>query len=295
MTTVEKPQAHSLPRDLALRHGDRRPAVRRSRSPHAREVAVSWHLLSLRSLQLAARLRTLGVAAGDRVAVHLPTGPTRTAVVYACWHLGAVVVATTTGTTHRQRRTAYQLAQPRVVIADVTGLRAARGRPSVRARIAVGPLSAIGRAALQVAHRLADLPDAPRRAALPDAADPSADAAIVFTADADGQTRGIFYTHGEMLRLRDTVADQLVAADAAGSDAGYVPGALLLRTTRRGTALTAATLLAPGMPDGDQPATALERRLLQTWAREVTSGGRAVGARTGGGGRTEGPTTPVGQ
>ncbi|WP_448630868.1 AMP-binding protein [Cellulomonas soli] len=99
-------------------------------------AAISWTVLARRALQIASGLHAAGVRRGDRVSVILPPGPERTAVAYACWRLGAVVVATAPELTLRQEVQAHAAARPQVVVADSRGLLLTRALRSPRLRIA---------------------------------------------------------------------------------------------------------------------------------------------------------------
>jgi AMP-binding enzyme len=66
---------------------------------------IRLDLLAPRALQIASGLHSAGVRRGELVSLLLPPGPARTAVAYACWRIGAVVVATSTELTLRGVRT----------------------------------------------------------------------------------------------------------------------------------------------------------------------------------------------
>jgi hypothetical protein len=93
-----------------------------------------------RALQIASGLHSAGVGRGELVSLLLPPGPARTAVAYACWRIGAVVVATSTELTLRECEQAHRQARPGVIIANGPGLALTRAARSPWLRLAVGRL-----------------------------------------------------------------------------------------------------------------------------------------------------------
>ncbi|MFF4017262.1 AMP-binding protein [Streptomyces sp. NPDC001843] len=78
----------------AAAHPDRPAFVghRAHRPPGRRSVTVSYGQLAVYVDRFAAALRSLGVGAGDPVALQLPNWWETAALVLACWRIGAVVV-----------------------------------------------------------------------------------------------------------------------------------------------------------------------------------------------------------
>jgi long-chain acyl-CoA synthetase len=76
---------------------------------------TSFRQLRLASLQMAAALAGLGVARGDRVALHLPNCPQYLIAFYAALHLGAIVVNVNPLYTVPELRHMAQLTRPKVL------------------------------------------------------------------------------------------------------------------------------------------------------------------------------------
>ena len=171
-------------------------------------LRVSWSVLAARTTEIAAGLRDLGVAPGDRVAMLVPPGPDLVAAVYATWRIGAVVVVADSGLGVRGMRRALRSAEPRHVIGIPAGLGLARtlglpgrrilvGRtgPATRILAADATLSEVARRGRAIASSGTDRPGA------------DADALVVFTSGATGPAKGVVYTHRRLWALRDALRD----------------------------------------------------------------------------------------
>lgn len=195
--------------------------------------------------QIATHLGDVGVRAGDRVAVHLPPGPARSAAVHACWQLGATVVTFTPGMRRREQVAALGLVRPVVVLADQAGLRATRRCSSVRVYVAADTLTTRGqtvRGSGGASARPGPESDlAPRH-------DADADAAIIFSRGEDGHPTGVFYTRREITALRATLTARLasVASTCAGSQPAQGVSAQL--SERHKTAPTLVEIVLLGIP-----------------------------------------------
>ena len=199
-----------------------------------------------RALRIAGALHSAGVCRGELVSLLLPPGPARTAVAYACWRIGAVVVATSTELTLREREQAHRQARPGVIIATWPGLALTRAARSPWLRLAVGRHSVLNRAVLGVGDNLADLVAHHPHVALPPPPASDDGAAVLFARDDNHQAVGVFYTIGELSQVRDTVAEFLTARprDRARTDDRMhpPPPRSHLRTE---TAWVAASLIVP--------------------------------------------------
>ena len=111
---------------LEARGGDPATALAElGRTPRAVSFARLWAVVR----DLAAGLVAAGVRPGDRVALLVPPGADLTAVVYACWRAGAVIVAADAGLGPRGLARALRGAWPDHVVATPRGLAAAQ-RPA---------------------------------------------------------------------------------------------------------------------------------------------------------------------
>jgi acyl-CoA synthetase (AMP-forming)/AMP-acid ligase II len=207
---------------------------------------IRLDLLAPRALQIASGLHFAGVGRGELVSLLLPPGPARTAVAYACWRIGAVVVATSTELTLRECEQAHRQARPGVIIANGSGLILTRAERSPWLRLAVGRLRGLNRAVLGVGDNLADLVARHAQVTLPPSPAPDDSAAVLFARDSNHQPVGVYYTAGELSQVRDTVAEFLTARprDRARTDDRLHPPPLRshLRTE---TAWVAASLIVP--------------------------------------------------
>ncbi|GAA3801723.1 AMP-binding protein [Cellulomonas soli] len=248
------PAVEPVWRDLATRAIDHAPG----RASGRRRTDVGWKILAHRSVQIASGLHAVGVRHGDRVSLIVEPGPERTAVAYACWRLGAVVVTTAPELTLRQQAQAHAVARPEVVVADSRGLVLTRGLRSPRLRIATERVPVLDELALGARYHLADLVTRRLLLSLPLPPAPDDDAALVFAGT--GEPVGVHYTQSDLGRLREIAADRAsVAALADGSVRRSRPAVERRDATvgatstasafgsgaRAGSLLVAAALVAP--------------------------------------------------
>lgn len=207
---------------------------------------TSQDLLALQALEIASGLHSAGVRRGELVSLLLPPGPARTAVAYACWRIGAVVVATSTELTLRECEQAHRKARPGVIIANGPGLALTRAARSPWLRLAVGRLPVLNRAVLGVSDNLADLVAHHPHVTLPPPPAPDDSAAVLFARDGNHQPVGVYYTVAELSQVRDIVVEFLTARprDKARTDDHWRQPPLRshLRTE---TAWVAASLIVP--------------------------------------------------
>ena len=213
-------------------------------------ATVSWSALARRVRDLAAGLAAAGVRPGHRIGLLVEPSADLTAVVYAAWRAGAVVVVADKGLGFAGMRRALRSAAVDHVVAGVPGLVAARlmGLPGTRiaAGRAPGPIPGPALRALGVHHTLDDLAALGSTAPEPPQPDPSQDCAVVFTSGATGPAKGVVYRHrqvqAQLRLLRDTYAigpeDRLVAA--------FAPFALLGPALGIGSAVPDIDVTAPG-------------------------------------------------
>lgn len=223
-------------------------------SPAVVEVGghtVSWSTLAARVHDLAAGMAAAGVRPGQRIAMLVEPSSDLTAVVYAAWRAGAVVVVADKGLGFAGMRRALRSASVDHVVGAPAGLAAARLMGLPGRRLAVGRLSAGARRSLGVDQTLDELAALGRdRSApsgdLPDGPPPDADCAVVFTSGATGPAKGVVYRHAQvqaqlaLLRstYRLTDEDRLVAA--------FAPFSLLGPALGIGSAVPAIDVTDPG-------------------------------------------------
>jgi acyl-CoA synthetase (AMP-forming)/AMP-acid ligase II/pimeloyl-ACP methyl ester carboxylesterase len=201
---------------LEARAGDTAPAVvelgRRRRT-------VSFDLLERRVSELAAGLAAAGVRVGDRVALLVPPSADLTAVAFACWRAGAVLVLADAGLGPFGLARALRGAAPDHVVGVARGLALARLLGIPGGRIVAGPAGRVLRRLL-VARHLFDVARSGRGRVRPPAVGAGAEAAVVFTSGATGPAKGVVYRHGQLQAQLETLRtvygltsdDRLVAA-----------------------------------------------------------------------------------
>ena len=203
------PPTKKLWAELEVRAGDHSAAV-----TEVGAVSVSWAQLHHRVMALAGGLARAGVGPGDRVALLVPPSPELTAVVYAVWRAGAVIVVADQGLGLAGMGRALRGASVDHVIGTAKGLAAARVMRLPGTRIAARPLPGIKR-------DLAGLTRDGRGVALP-VVDDDGECAVVFTSGATGPAKGVVYRHrqlqAQVALIRRTYGlngdDRLVAAFA---------------------------------------------------------------------------------
>ncbi|MEO7421930.1 MAG: alpha/beta fold hydrolase [Ornithinibacter sp.] len=182
---------------------------RRSRDPSpvmsVGGSVVSWQSMAARVSELAAGMAASGIRPGDRVALLVEPSADLTAVVYAAWRAGAVVVVADKGLGFAGMRRALRGASLDHVVASRPGLAAARAMGLPGSLIAVQPLRGAARRALRVTHDLDTLTQRGRQAPLPPEPGPDADCAVVFTSGATGPAKGVVYRHAQVRAQVDLV------------------------------------------------------------------------------------------
>lgn len=194
--------------ELAERSTDTRVAIVDMRSG----LRVSWSVLAARTTEIAAGLIDMGVRPGDRIAMLVPPGPDLLAAIYATWRIGAVAVAADSGLGVRGMRRALRSAEPTHVIGIPAGLGLARtlGLPGVRILVGrSGPATRILAADATLSEvarrgraRMAGESRDTAHPARPAAAD---EALVAFTSGATGPAKGVVYTQGRLVALRDAL------------------------------------------------------------------------------------------
>jgi olefin beta-lactone synthetase len=226
---------------LEERAGDPTPAV-----VEVAGARVSWAALNRRVRELAAGMVSAGIRPGDRIGLLLEPSADLTAVVYAAWRMGAVIVVADKGLGFAGMRRALRGAAPDHLVGAVPGLTAARLMRLPGSRIAVGRLPLPLSRVLGVWHTLEELAHKGATGPLP--AEPATDreCAVVFTSGATGPAKGVVYRHQQVLAqidlLRSTYGitpdDRLVAA--------FAPFALLGPALGIGSAVPDIDVTAPG-------------------------------------------------
>jgi olefin beta-lactone synthetase len=196
--------------------------VQMTDDPATPAQTLTWAELRERVEALAAGLAAVGVQPGQRVVLMVPPGIDLTAVVYACWRAGAVIVLADAGLGVRGLHRAVRGARPDHLIGIPKALAAARALSWPGQRIAAEPLSTRARRALGVRHTLDELAELGPAAPLPAPPGPDDDAAVLFTSGSTGPAKGVVYRHRQLQAQREAVRatyaitpqDRLVAAFA---------------------------------------------------------------------------------
>ncbi len=156
----ERPTAESEPESvpprqiwsaLTVRSDDPAPAVVELGGSRS---TVSFATLEARIRDLAAGLAVSGVATGDRVALLVPPGADLTAVVYACWRIGAIIVVADAGLGVTAMGRALRGAAPDHVVGITRGLALAALMRVPGRRISVDPPTRAAHGALAVSSGL---------------------------------------------------------------------------------------------------------------------------------------------
>ncbi|MGO1509863.1 MAG: alpha/beta fold hydrolase [Actinomycetaceae bacterium] len=239
---------------------------------------VSWRELATRARHLALGLHELGVRPGHRVSLLVTPGVGLTTALFACLHLGAVVVLTDQGLGLRGMSRALRGADPDVLIGIDRALVGARLLGWPGRRVAATDLSP-GRARALGARTT--VPDLVARGALlerdgatlPAGPEPDDDAAVLFTSGSTGPAKGVVHSHRRLAAMRDALAATYDLGPGSSFVAGFAPFALV------GTAL-GSLAVTPAM-DVTAPATltapALASAVLEGDATAVFTSPSALG------------------
>jgi olefin beta-lactone synthetase len=218
---------------------------------------VSWRDLANVVDALAAGLVADGLTPGDRVALLVPPGADLTALVYACWKAGAVIVVADAGLGLPGLRRALRGAHADVVVGIPRALAAARLMGLPGRYVLAGASSRWSASALRARPLRGVMRDG-RGLTPPAPPEPDDEAAVLFTSGATGPAKGVVYRHRQLQAQREllvcayqiTPGDRLVAAFAPF--ALYGP-ALGIGSAVPDTDVTApATLTAAALADAAQ-------------------------------------------
>lgn len=207
---------------------------------------VSWAALDRRVRSLAAGMVAAGVRPGDRIGLLVEPSADLTAVVYAAWRMGAVIVVADKGLGFAGMRRALRGAAPDHLVGAAPGLAAARLMRLPGSRIAVHRLPHALSRALGIWHTLDELESRGTGSPAPPEPTSDQDCAVVFTSGATGPAKGVVYRHAEVAAQLDllrstydlTPDDRLVAA--------FAPFALLGPALGIGSAVPDIDVTEPG-------------------------------------------------
>ena len=206
------------------------------RSPAVVEVGgatVSWAALHHRVRDLAAGMAASGVRPGDRVALLVEPSADLTAVVYAVWRAGGVIVVADKGLGLTGMRRALRSASVDHVVGSRAGLAAARVMGLPGRRIGVrGDLDALARRG--------------RGVALPPEPSVEAECAVVFTSGATGPAKGVVYRHRQAQAQLRLVRETYHLAPQDRVVAAFAPFALLGPALGVGSAVPDIDVTVPG-------------------------------------------------
>ena len=185
------------------------------------QASITFGELNKLIEQTCSGLLSLKVIPGSKVALMIYPGINLSALLYACWKIGAIPVLIDAGLGRSGMSKAIRSAKPDYLVGERRAIFAARLLRWPGTRISVKKLSKIEQILLVCKSSLPsflaltpiELPGLPKR---------DDQAAIVFTSGATGPSKGVRYTHRQLESQRDalmelyeiTPADCLVAAFA---------------------------------------------------------------------------------
>ncbi|MGO1834869.1 MAG: AMP-binding protein, partial [Actinomycetaceae bacterium] len=239
----EQPTAdHPHPwRALVGRSTDDSPALttgsgtRTGRGPA--DGPISWRTLHDDATRVALALADVGVTAGDRVGVVLPTGRELAACLFAIGRIGAVAVLADPRLGTRQLDRALRRAGLDRLIGTPAAARAARVRKWAPKRYVAGtpggkPFSTAQRRLLGLRGSYPELVAHGEEllaggASLPAEPEPGADALVVFHATGSTRPSGVVYSHATLAAMLDAARRVLPFGPDRGVIAAFAPAALL--------------------------------------------------------------------
>jgi acyl-coenzyme A synthetase/AMP-(fatty) acid ligase/pimeloyl-ACP methyl ester carboxylesterase len=219
------------------------------RSPAVVEVGgdeVSWAALHRRVRELAAGMLAAGVRPGDRIGLLMEPSADLTAVVYAAWRMGAVIVVADKGLGFTGMRRALRGAAPDHLIGGVPGLTAARLMRLRGSRIVVGRVPRPLARVLGVWHTLEELVEKGTTGPIPEEPSTDQDCAVVFTSGATGPAKGVVYRHEQVLAQLDLLRSTYRLSPRDRLVAAFAPFALLGPALGIGSAVPDIDVTAPG-------------------------------------------------
>jgi acyl-coenzyme A synthetase/AMP-(fatty) acid ligase len=180
----------------------------------------------------------------------VPPSADLTAVAFACWRAGAVVVIADAGLGAVGLARALRGAAPDHVIGVARGLALARLLGIPGGRIVAGPATRPLRRLLG-ARRLPEIAGAGRGRVPPPAVGADAEAAVLFTSGATGPAKGVVYRHGQLQAQLETLRNAYCLKSDDRLVAAFPPFALY------GPALGVASAVPVARTPGELTAAAL--------------------------------------
>ena len=216
-TTEESPARPSALSRLLARADDDTPAV-----VEVGGRRITWAELNSRVDSLAAGLAATGLRRGDRVALMVPPSINLTIALYAVWRAGGVIVVADKGLGLRGMGRALRGATIDHLIADTTGLLAARAMRLPGRKIAVRNPSAPVKRIADVQDSWSGLTASGSGHVVPPEGRAEDEAAVLFTSGATGPAKGVLYRHRQIRAQLDLIRatyrfgpdDRIVAAFA---------------------------------------------------------------------------------
>lgn len=190
------------------------------RLPEGRWDSITWNAVAARVENLAVHLRHLGLVAGDRVAIMMPTSPEWECCQLAVLSLGAVVVGLDAHDAPENHQHILGIVSPRALFTtNQAQLELLRTRCPLPPEITL-PLESSSPSGLCLRNLLLTRaePLAPRP--LVSGAEV---ATIIFTSGSTGQPKGIAYTHEQLCRTGRAILARYPGIDHAARLACWLP------------------------------------------------------------------------